>query len=205
MPDLPRGDAATRRSLLEWKRALIADVGLSDERQEFELGLPGEPFHVPPDVLGYLRLAAIAEQTEREAVDRCESPWQLLCGELCFFDAVPVSERVDRDAARRLEAACKRSLLGYARGGNGDGLGGENGKALRERADVAIGSVGSVRDAGMGFNISPIEDRSEAAQRSVERAVDAARLVMSEQTVLRATVEMLETFSFRWLARCSML
>lgn len=188
--------AAKRRGLLEWKRALLADVGLSAERQEFEIGLPGEPFHVPPDLLGYLRLAAIAEPAERDAVDRCDSPWQLLCGELCFIEEVPVSEEVDREAARRLEAACKKSLAAYDRRASAGAEMADSSAASQQRAASSY--------AG-GITLTPIEQRSEAAQRSVERAVDAARLVMSEQLVLRAAIEMLDTFSFRWLTRCSMM
>jgi hypothetical protein len=194
--------AADTRVLAAWKLAMLADVGLAAERQEFEIGLPGEPFHVPPDLLGYLRLAAIVRADEREAVERCESPWQLLCGELCLFDAVPVSEAVDRDAARRLEAACKRALAAYG-GGALDGAPGGGGAPARPVDRRAAAATAPPSSAGL--SISPIEERPASAQRSAERAVDAQRLVMSEQNVLRATVDMLDTFSFRWLARCSMI
>ena len=75
---------------------------------------------------------------------------------------------------------------------------------IRDRPSGGQARAGSSSYVG-GITLSPIEERSEVAQRSVERAVDAARLVMSEQLVLRATIEMLDTFSFRWLTRCSMM
>ncbi|KAJ1637463.1 hypothetical protein T492DRAFT_309920 [Pavlovales sp. CCMP2436] len=53
------------RELREWKLSILEDVGLSATRQEFEIGLPGEPYHVPPDLLGYLRLCAISEQVTK--------------------------------------------------------------------------------------------------------------------------------------------
>lgn len=175
------GGSAADADLLAWKEQLLRVHGLSPTAQAFEIGLPGEPFHVPPDLLGYLRLAAIDDEVERKVVESSDAPWQLLCGELCIFDSVPVSESVDRQAVRLLLSACREALALYQ----------------HPRDDAP-------QPDALSAEFAPIEERSERTQRSIERAVDAARLVQSEQLVLRATIEMLETFGFRWLSRCSM-